>query len=497
MSYQRIVSLYTCCAGLILFGDFSSFADDVLSRIGQIGGPSAYVAARASTTDDQRNIIAVWTFNNTADFNPRNGTELVAPANGNVIVTKIDREGKLKWYVQFGTWQVSQGLTTPRAVTLDASGNIIIVGHFTGSADFDPSDSGYFLSNAENTTGGFILKLNPTGELIWAGQFPCTEQASITGVVARYNENIVVSGHHSGTMDYDPTSGITSEIVSAGGNDGFLIQIIPDGRKGYAALIRDNGPESCTSMCQDPLGNIYYVGTFGYYAQTGNVDFDPSGGTFVLGGLAAANIYVVKLTHDRQFVWAKQFDNHGTSNSDPDVATDAAGNVYVSGKFYATCDFDPGPGVYDLDPGGEAVFLVKLNTAGDFQWAKSIAGDSTYPMSLSTDKDGRVYTTISHDSLDKSMHGDIPGAGPDKIRFHSKAYFEKRKPNGKLIWSGTIGDDIAFLEHWRLIVDKRFKVYAIGTLEKTTDLEPGESVVERTSVGTGDGMVLRLNVPRK
>lgn len=497
MQYRIRGCFYFQFAVVYLLKLSACFADDVLTRVDQFAGPSAFVAAQASTIDSERNIISVWRLDNTADFNPRNGAALLASDDGSVVVTKLDRKGKLKWFAQFGTKRFYTGAVYPSAVTTDTFGNILIVGQFFGTADFDPGEADYFLTNADNTFGGFIVKLNSAGQLVWAGHFPCTENASITGVVARYNEYIVVSGSHTGTMDYDPTAATTSEIVSAGGSDGFLIQLLSDGRKGYAALIRDNGYESCISICQDPSGNIYYVGTFGYYAQTGNVDFDPSGGTSVLGGLASTNIYIVKLTHDRQFIWAKQFDNHGSSNTSPRVTTDAAGNVFVTGRYSATCDFDPGAGVYDIDPGGPAVFLAKLNTNGDFLWAKSIPGNDISPASVTTDKDGRVYTSLQFDTLGKSLSNSSVAQDPGKIRIHYKAYFEKRKPNGKLIWSGTIGDGIAYLEYWTLAVDKRFKVYAIGSLEKNTDMEPGESEAEYTADGDRDGMILRLNIPRK
>ncbi|HQZ43785.1 MAG TPA: SBBP repeat-containing protein, partial [Flavobacteriales bacterium] len=47
------------------------------------------------------------------------------------------------------------------------------------------------------------------------------------------------------------------------------------------------------------------------------------------------------------FEWGKQI---GGSNYDyaTAIAVDGSDNVYSTGQFQSTADFDPGPGVYDL-----------------------------------------------------------------------------------------------------------------------------------------------------
>jgi len=80
-----------------------------------------------------------------------------------------------------------------------------------------------------------------------------------------------------------------------------------------------------------------------------------------------------------------------------DIVTDANGNTYVTGYFSGTVDFDPGTAVYNLTtPAGNKydAFVQKLDTNGNFLWAKSFRGTyDDYEMgeNLEVDDTGNVY----------------------------------------------------------------------------------------------------------
>jgi hypothetical protein len=80
-------------------------------------------------------------------------------------------------------------------------------------------------------------------------------------------------------------------------------------------------------------------------------------------------------------VWAKAI---GSLNPEvgASIAYDPEGSgvIYITGNFYATVDFDPGVGVFEMTTASwppyfyPDMFILKLNTFGDFMWAKSIGG---------------------------------------------------------------------------------------------------------------------------
>jgi hypothetical protein len=94
----------------------------------------------------------------------------------------------------------------------------------------------------------------------------------------------------------------------------------------------------------DNANNILSAGIF-----RGSVDFDPSLDTFLLNGiLNQANFFISKSDSFGNFIWAKKI-SLSTGNSDvSSISSDNAGNVYVSGYFMDSVDFDPGPNIFML-----------------------------------------------------------------------------------------------------------------------------------------------------
>ncbi|MBT3208179.1 MAG: hypothetical protein HN704_04700 [Bacteroidetes bacterium] len=102
------------------------------------------------------------------------------------------------------------------------------------------------------------------------------------------------------------------------------------------------------------------------------------------------------MDHSGNFVWAKTF---GGSNDDKgnSIAIDVTGNIYITGNFKNTVDFDPRSGISNLiSNGGNDIFIMKLDSSGNFVYAKNIGGsydDSGF--SLALDTSANVYITGS------------------------------------------------------------------------------------------------------
>jgi hypothetical protein len=91
--------------------------------------------------------------------------------------------------------------------------------------------------------------------------------------------------------------------------------------------------------------------------------------------------------------WAKSIDGDVFSYGNS-IVTDNSGNIYTTGTYKGTADFDPGPGIFNITAiGYRDFFISKLDHNGNFVWAKSIGGVniSLYSYSLTLDNLGNVH----------------------------------------------------------------------------------------------------------
>ena len=93
----------------------------------------------------------------------------------------------------------------------------------------------------------------------------------------------------------------------------------------------------------------------------GSSDFDPGAGTVTLTSAGSADIFVSKLNASWEFVYAKALGGLAFDNG-LGVAVDGNGNVYTTGYFDSSGDFDPGAGTVTLTSTGAGydVFVSKL-----------------------------------------------------------------------------------------------------------------------------------------
>src|SRR6185437_11247759 len=95
------------------------------------------------------------------------------------------------------------------------------------------------------------------------------------------------------------------------------------------------------------------------------------------------------------FQWAKQIGGPLNDYSQS-IIVDALGNVYTTGYFSNTVDFDPSTATYTLSSsaGSTDIFISKLDNAGNFVWAKKIGGSGyDVAISIATDRLGNIYIT--------------------------------------------------------------------------------------------------------
>ncbi|RYE23054.1 MAG: hypothetical protein EOP51_11680 [Sphingobacteriales bacterium] len=137
----------------------------------------------------------------------------------------------------------------------------------------------------------------------------------------------------------------------------------------WATTFGSTSNDYAISIDFDGAGNSVSAGTFGE-----TIDFDPGPAQFNLSSNGHFDVVILKLSPAGNFIWAKSL---GSSFADMPscIKLDDNNNVYVSGSFGGTVDFDPGAGVFNMAASNGAAFILKLDANGNFLWAIQFCPD--------------------------------------------------------------------------------------------------------------------------
>lgn len=85
-------------------------------------------------------------------------------------------------------------------------------------------------------------------------------------------------------------------------------------------------------------------------------------------------LFVTGSAHAQVPDWQWAINGGGSQyNEGHDIAIDNDENVYTTGRFSGVCDFDAGPGTFNLTSNGEEdIFILKVDSSGNFIWARSM-----------------------------------------------------------------------------------------------------------------------------
>ncbi|MCD6017197.1 MAG: hypothetical protein K0S53_318 [Bacteroidetes bacterium] len=346
-------------------------------------GGSGSDASYCVAIDATGNIYLTGNYTGTVDFDPGTGTmNLSSSGAADIFISKLDASGNLIWAKSIGGTNSEYS----NSIAVDASGNIIATGNYAGTADFDPNAGVVNLTSA-GADDVFVVKLDGTGNLIWAKSMGGIGSEWGDSVFLDALNNVYTAGNYAGTADFDPGAG-TANLTSAGMDDIFVSKLDASGNYVWSKSMGGTLTDFANGLAVDASGIVYTIGNY-----EGTADFDPNAGTFNLTTVGAGDIFISKLDASGNFIWAKGMGS-ALSDYGGSVVIDATNNVYSTGFFAATTDFDPGAGTNTIiSAGGNDVFISKLDASGNFVWAKSIGGSGTDNAgSIFVDNVGGVYT---------------------------------------------------------------------------------------------------------
>lgn len=327
-----------------------------------------------------------------------------------IFLAKYDANGDKAWAFSLGNERWDRGWS----LAVSESGESYIGGVFGKDVDFDPGPNTTMLTS--NSAGfwpdGYLAKYDTDGNLLWANHLLTARDRSasqsatllvINDMHIDASNDLIIAGALWDTVWFSPTTMLVSQTAL---RDMFIAKYDANGTLKWAKTIPAGADQQIQNITTDPQGNIAVTGYI-----IGTADLDPGSGMNDYTSRGGQDIFVAKYDNNGNFLWGHGFGSEIDDEMGEGVGMDDNGNVYITGRFRDTVDFDPGVNKYTLTAGGLSdVFVLKLNPQGAFEWVLRLDGASN-----STGKS--IYVFPRGDFYVGGEYGSITGfdldPGPD------------------------------------------------------------------------------------
>lgn len=451
----------------------------------QITGTSQVEEGKGIGLDAGGNVYSAGIFADSADLDPGAGTQMAYTHGGDdIYVQKLDPLGNFIWAFSIG----GSGADIVHDLYTDQAGNVYITGQFRDTIDFDPG-AGVTNLMALANDDIFFAKYNSAGALLWAHRIGGTSNDQGHGITADISGNVYITGYFKGVVDFDPGAN-TFNLTGNGIEDIFVAKYDSAGNYLWAHSAGGANTDMGQSIAVDYMGNVLVTGNF----NGTSVDFDPGPATASLSTNGMADIFVASYNDTGKLNWAKSI---GSDSSDDGlgIITDLGRNVFITGYFRDTADFDPGPNTSNLmSAGDQDIYILKLDSAGSFSWVKQIGGTGADAgNAIEIGMGGALYLTGYYTG---AVDFD-PSAGDSILPMHGNEdiFAASYYPNGSLKWAVCMGSSAN--DNGNAIIPdlNTDEVYSTGFFKGICDFDPGVNVTNLTAISNQDGYVQKLTPP--
>jgi hypothetical protein len=373
----------------------------------------------AGSNNSQFNAVAVDASGNVYAAGSQGGTGAYTYGSGvsatgaysydNVVLVKYDSGGTAQW-----ARTVSAGSSESRfnAVAVDASGNVYAAGYQSGTGAFTYGSGVSATGTANYQYNVVLVKYDSGGTAQWARTVSAgSNQSQFNAVTVDASGNVYAAGSQYDTGAFTYGSGVSATGAYSSSNV-VLVKYDSGGTAQWARTVNVGSNFSrFNAVAVDASGNVYAAGY-----QYGAGAFTYGTGVSATGTYSSYNVVLVKYDSGGTAQWARTVSAGNSSSSFNSVAADASGGVYAAGYQSGTGAFTYGTGVSATGTySSENVVLVKYNSSGTAQWARTVSAGSNESQfnAVAVDASRNVYAAGYQNGTDAYTYGSgVSATGP-------------------------------------------------------------------------------------
>jgi len=453
----------TVCVGLLSKNDI----------FGLIAGGGTNDYARAVTSDSDGNLYVTGVFNETIDFDPGSGvTELTPKGISDVFVLKFTASGTLVWAKAIGG---NYG-DAVQNLAVDHNGNVIVVGQFYGTFDFDPSASDFNLT--VSGVGMYVTKLDSDGDFLWAKAMASDDETIIQSVAVDSENNIIYCGTLQDSTDMNPDPLITDKVVSAFNRQaqiGFVSKLDASGNLIWNKIIEGEVTVAPLKVVVTPDDG---VATLGYASAGMDIDPGPNFEWIKNSSTTDRKIFLQRLTKNGDYLWGKTYGSGKTYCSPSGLAIDPQGNVVFT--YYAD-------GTGSTSDQTFSFYIQKLMSDGSQIWKTKIDNKVSAMAGFSSKHRGEVSINDGGEIAVGGVFSNTSDSlGITSIGWRN-GFISTVDNNGNVLNTQTLGGT-GFDILYDLVMENSGDITVVGEYQLTATING----VQKTSNGGTDFFIQRL-----
>jgi hypothetical protein len=151
------------------------------------------------------------------------------------------------------------------AIAADTNGNFFAAGGFHLEVDFDPGPAVRTFTTPANSREmvykGFVLKLDPRGQLRWARELNSPEEVIPKSIAVDEEGNVTAAGYFKSKANFDEEA-VGADCLSAGAWDGFIVQYDREGAFRWVSSLGGKGMDVVNDIIAGPGGQLQLTGQF-------------------------------------------------------------------------------------------------------------------------------------------------------------------------------------------------------------------------------------------
>ena len=362
----------------------SKFGADGLWQWTRVIGGAGTDKGLGIQLDGVGSILVTGYFEDTVDFDPgENDVERTSAGYSDAYVANFTKSGDFYWVKTWG------GGSTDAAhrCAVDVLNNIIVVGSFAGTVDFDPGE-GEDPHTSINVDVS-LMQLSASGNYIWGVDWGNMDGCVGNAIDIDFDDQIYVLGNFESTVDFDPGPGETL-LSSHGQTDVYINQFDPDGLHVLTYGWGGTGSDTGNDLFIDGDENFYVTGGF-----QDVVDLDPTSGYDLhTANGSASDAYFSVFNSLMQFAGARTWGGP-EEDAGYDICTDNSSRIFAVGTFRTTADFDPTGGEdYAVSEGEEDAFLAIYDYSRNYLCVNSWGGSvADWPTGIVRSNSGELVVT--------------------------------------------------------------------------------------------------------